>query len=441
MPEITFTIILFYSFPEAMVLVLLSLSLLGIRPGFRKILLIGGIQALFDVLLFLVVGKLIAIPFGVHTVAQIAAMAMIIRRVMRFPYQDSCLAVLFGFSIYLCIETLMYPAMIFIIKDFVPSVVSPDNWWQRLPMFIMQLMITLLVAFLIYRFNIRFMSGWKRKTGNSLFLLASLMLVQSILMLWLGLQYYIDDKNHANFGIPIHFSFVLMNTAIPVITLMVIKQCMEFIRNEVETQAQLDNLRHIEELLNTMRVQRHNFTHELQVIYGLLEVQAFQEARDYLKKSVNEVAATSELVRTDNLGVTALLHTKAGLAEARSIDLHITVKTSLRQLPLEVRDVNLILGNLIDNAMEAVAQLPVPERKVEVMIGQDLRGFVVEVNNSGSPISPEVSAKIFMPGFSTKGEGRGMGLYSVQTLVHKYNGDIQAESDGNGTSFRVVIPG
>lgn len=53
---------------------------------------------------------------------------------------------------------------------------------------------------------------------------------------------------------------------------------------EIELKAQLDTLRQLEELLYTMRIQRHDFTHELQVIYGLLEIQEFQEAREYIKK-------------------------------------------------------------------------------------------------------------------------------------------------------------
>ncbi|WP_200800695.1 ATP-binding protein [Carboxydothermus pertinax] len=48
--------------------------------------------------------------------------------------------------------------------------------------------------------------------------------------------------------------------------------------------------------------------------------------------------------------------------------------------------------------------------------------------------------KIFEPGFSTKGEGRGMGLYSVKKLVKKYNGNIQVKSDANWTIFTVRIP-
>jgi two-component system, LytTR family, sensor histidine kinase AgrC len=439
MPEINLTIILFNSFPEAMVLAWLCLSLVGLRPGFRQILLIGCFQALFDVFLFLVVGKLILIPFGVHTVIQAAVFAVIIQRVMRIPYKNSFLAVVFGFTVYVCIEMLMLSLTIVVTANSIP-VVQEDNWWHRMPYFISQMMVNLLVIFLIRRFNFRFAEGWANEKNNSFFWLSGLLFTQSLLIVLLCWRYYQTYKEMFNFLTPIHLSFVVGNGLLPVVTMSIISQFMVLFRREIETKAQLDTFRHVEELLHTMRAQRHDFTHELQVVYGLLEVQAFQEARDYLKQSVDEVSATSELVKTDNLGVTALLYTKTGLAEARKIVLHISVETSLQQFRLEARDINLILGNLIDNALDAADQLPALQRKVWVFIAQGLEGYVMEVENYGPPIPPEEVEQIFAPGFSTKGEGRGMGLYSIQKLVHKYNGDIRVTSGHNSTTFRVVIP-
>ncbi|MFA5880871.1 MAG: Spo0B domain-containing protein, partial [Eubacteriales bacterium] len=81
-----------------------------------------------------------------------------------------------------------------------------------------------------------------------------------------------------------------------------IKRVISLIQNEIENQIQLDSLRHVEELLQTIRGQRHNFSHNLQTIYGLLEVEAFQEAQEYIRGNMSEIAATSELIKTDNLG-------------------------------------------------------------------------------------------------------------------------------------------
>ncbi|BBB93431.1 MAG TPA: GHKL domain-containing protein [Methylomusa anaerophila] len=437
MPEITFKVILFVSLPEAMLCAYLSLSLLGLSPGFRQILQVGCLQALFDIFLFQVAGKVISIPFGVHTIVQVAAFSVIIHRVMRIPYKSSCLAVLLGISIYLCIEALVTPLFSFITGYSIT--VDFSNWWLWMTYFASKVIFTLLIILLLRRFNFRITDGWEAVGSNRFLWLAGLLFTQSLVVALFCWRYFLHYKEVFSSSY-FYFYFAVVNIILPIITIIVIRQFITLVKSEVKSKAQLDTLRQVEELLHTMRAQRHDFSNELQVVYGLLEVQAYEDARDYLKKSVTEVAAAAELVKTDNVGVTALLYTKTGVAEARKIDLRIKVETSLQQLPLEVRDINLILGNLIDNAMEAVAELPATARTVEVAVRQDLEGYVVEVTNYGSSIPPAIAAQIFVPGFSTKGEGRGMGLYSIQKLVHKYHGDIRVTSDSKGTSFRVVIP-
>ncbi|AJQ29993.1 sensor histidine kinase [Pelosinus fermentans] len=439
MPKLNFIVILVYSFPEALILGWLCLSLLGIRPTFRQILQIGSLQAIFAAFLFLVVGKLISIPFGVHTIIQMASLMGIIYSTMPISYKKSMLAVFLGWSVFTCIEVLTVSSYIFITGQPI-AILSESNWWSRLPYFASKLMINLLLILLIRGVSIRLANIWE-KIGNKQFLwIAGLLFTQSILIdlfCWKYLLQYMGLLPPFYF----YFYFAIINIVLPIITIIVVKQFVTLTKSEVEFKVQLDNLHYVEGLLHTMRIQRHDFTHELQVIYGLLEVEEFQEARNYLRKSVSEVVATSQLVKTDNLGVTALLYVKTGLAEARKIDLRIAVETSLQQFPLEARDINLILGNLIDNALDAVTELPIPERKVEVTIGQDLAGYVLEVKNYGPPILQDAIDKIFAPGFSTKGEGRGMGLYSIQKLVHKYNGKIRVRSDSEGTCFQVVISG
>jgi signal transduction histidine kinase len=436
MPEINFAIIVFNSFPEAMVLACLSLSLLGVRASFRQILLIGGGQTIFVMFLFLVLGKWISIPFGIHTMIQVATLSLIMYGVMQIPYNTSCLAALLGISIFSCIESWVMPLYIFVTGHSVTAFLN--NWWLRMPYFTLQMLINIMVIFLIRWLKFWLPEGVNAGKNKRLLWLAGLLLTQTLLINFFCWRYYLAYTDY--FQAPIHLYFILINAILPLITMIIIRQFMSFIRQEAEDEAQLGTLCHVEELLNTMRGQRHDFSNELQVVYGLLEVQEYQEARAYLKKSVTEVAATTELVKTDNLGVTALLYTKTGLAEARKINLHITVEASLQNFPLEARDINLILGNLIDNAMEAADKLLVPERLVEVVIGQGLDGYVLEVKNYGPPIPSYLIARIFMPEFSTKGEGRGMGLYTVQKIVHKYNSKIQVISDSKGTCFRVVTP-
>ncbi|MBA3614110.1 MAG: GHKL domain-containing protein, partial [Nitrospirales bacterium] len=67
----------------------------------------------------------------------------------------------------------------------------------------------------------------------------------------------------------------------------------------------------------------------------------------------------------------------------------------------------------------------------------------ISISDTGSGISPEHLKKIFNPFFSTKpkGQGTGLGLYNVKTIVKKYHGDLQVESEqGKGTTFRLSFP-
>jgi sensor histidine kinase regulating citrate/malate metabolism len=240
--------------------------------------------------------------------------------------------------------------------------------------------------------------------------------------------------------ISVHSLLTLLIAILSMAMVIIIRRVLALIEDEAEAEAKLDSLQHVEELVGTIRAQRHDFGHHLQVAYGLLEVEAYQEAKQYIKNNVSEIATTLELVKTDNLGITALLYTKSGLAELKDIALGVRIETSLKHLPLESRDANIILGNLLDNAFEAASLVPVDKRHVTLTVSRNQEDYIFEVKNSGSPIDPELIDSIFTPDFSTKGEGRGVGLYSVKRLVDKYDGKIEVTSDSDYVSFRVYIP-
>lgn len=301
------------------------------------------------------------------------------------------------------------------------------------------MLILLMSIFLFRRFMIGLTGELETAQSNSFFAVTGLLFSQSLIIAVFYCQYIVQLRELFAPGY-FYCYFAVVNIVLPAFTIMVMKQLAVQMNHALESKTKLAALGKIKDLLLAMREQRHNFRHELQVVYGLLEVQEFQAAQDYLKQSVSEVTAASELVKTDNLEISALLYAKTGLANARSIDLRITVETSLRQLGMETRDINLVLGNLIDNAFEAAVEAPIPQRKVEVALMQDTKNYIFEVTNTGTAILPDMHAKLFQAGFSTKGEERSLGLYSINKLVSKYHGNIQVTSNNGGTCFRVMIP-
>lgn len=196
------------------------------------------------------------------------------------------------------------------------------------------------------------------------------------------------------------------------------------VEREAKAQTELAHFKNLEELMNVMRSQRHNFNHLCQTLYGLMEVGAWEEARQMLEQELEEVAVTSQLVRTGHPAVSALLQKKMGIAQTQGISTEVEVRADLAQLPLRATEVAGVLGNLLDNAIEASLTMPLGERAVRVELGQKGASYVLRVANRYHRLDAEVMARMFDSDFSTKGAGRGIGLYNVRSIVTKYGGQV-----------------
>ena len=114
------------------------------------------------------------------------------------------------------------------------------------------------------------------------------------------------------------------------------------------------------------------------------------------------------------------------------------IRDSYKALQMPAWEMCRVLGNLIDNAMDAVAEAD--EKKMTVALFEDVRSHGFRVSNSGPDIPAAQRATIFTPGFTTKRTGQGMGLYIVSSLLQDYGGEIQVESGGGVTAFTGRIP-
>ncbi|HZD60584.1 MAG TPA: ATP-binding protein [Anaerolineae bacterium] len=445
MEEFSLPVLLFASFPEAILMVLLGSSLFSIKPTVKQILLIGSIQAIFGITI-----RMLPFPFGIHSILQFISFSLLLYAVMHIPYRVSLMITLSAFAIDIIVQIIGFGSLLNLTGLSFSDVFNDD--WLQVAFFMPGAIIVLLIILLIHRFDDK-LAKYRRlivaeepdrslKTGKSFHLVSLILFYNLFAFLLLGIFY--KDISAGDGSIPqtvtsIPSLLILLIAVLSVAMVIIVRRVLVLIRNEAEAEAKLDSLQHVEELVGTIRAQRHDFGNHLQVAYGLLEVEAYQEAKEYIKDNVSEIAATLEMVKTDNLGITALLLTKSGLAELKDIALGIHIETSLKDLPLESRDANIILGNLLDNAFEAASLVPVDKRNVELTVLRDQEGYIFEVKNSGSPIDPELIDTIFDPDFSTKGEGRGVGLYSVKKLVEKHDGKIEVTSDLGYTSFRVYI--
>ena len=194
----------------------------------------------------------------------------------------------------------------------------------------------------------------------------------------------------------------------------------------------------LESLNGALRAQRHDFRNHLQVIGGLLEMGESDEAAKYIDRVYGSVGALSAQLRTASPAVNALLRVKTAEAQKRGVAMDVIVRSAWEGLPAQGWEMCRVLGNLIDNAMDALKDTPSP--RVTVTLGEELRALIFSVENNGPEIPMEIREKIFQPGFTTKGGKRGQGLAIVREIIAGYGGELTLESDENHTAFCGRLP-
>ncbi len=201
-----------------------------------------------------------------------------------------------------------------------------------------------------------------------------------------------------------------------------------------------DSIRNLEELNTRLRAQRHDYLNHFQVIYGLMELGEYEEAKRYINPVFKDIMKVSKALKTAQPAVNALLHSKIEAAEQKQIDLFLEIRSDLRELPIEAWNLCKVLANIIYNGMNALAGME-QEKNLYVVIGEDVDSYTFEISNNGPEIPKNQLEDIFKQGFSTnKEEEHGMGLYIVSRIVKEAGGTVSVTSDSAKTSFHVRLP-
>ncbi len=216
------------------------------------------------------------------------------------------------------------------------------------------------------------------------------------------------------------------------------------LRDRTELVSLLRELRALGGLTSTLRAQEHEYANRLHAMSVLLDMDEIDEAREYLAELSAGALGRAEDLRSRIAPptVAALLTAKIALATEQSTELVITPDSRLDQPRARAADLLSILGNLIDNALEAVAGRPAP-RTVTVELADGADGVHLVVVDTGPGIAAEDPSVAFADGWSTKperdGQRRGVGLALVHRIVRRSGGTIDVRMDG-GARFEVHLP-
>ncbi|GAA0336969.1 sensor histidine kinase [Streptomyces olivoreticuli] len=200
-------------------------------------------------------------------------------------------------------------------------------------------------------------------------------------------------------------------------------------------------------LTDALRAQDHEHANRLHTLIGLLELGLYEEAAEFLAEVTGAHRATAEQVaeRVHDPLVGALLVGKSAVAAERGVALRVSPRTRLPDRVVDPRDLVTVLGNLVDNALDAAAGRTGGEPFVEVELRTVGAALVVHVADNGPGVPAADRERVFADGWSTKQSPphrrRGLGLSLVRRLAERYGGSARAsERDGGGAVFTVELP-
>jgi two-component system sensor histidine kinase AgrC len=191
----------------------------------------------------------------------------------------------------------------------------------------------------------------------------------------------------------------------------------------------------VENLYTTMRGWRHDYHNHLQTLKARLDMGQTDGAREYLDTLEQDLDGIRALAETGNVSVDAILNAKLSLVVKKGINLNFKA-TVPENLTVSDIDLCVILGNLIDNAMESCEKVDEDGRFLRLYINVLKQQLYITISNA----TTETVRKIDAAYISTKRGNHGHGLKRIDRVVKKYDGYINRKNEPGVFVTEILLP-
>lgn len=218
----------------------------------------------------------------------------------------------------------------------------------------------------------------------------------------------------------------------------------ELIKSRVrktELSVYKQSLKDINSLFTTVRSQRHDFSNHLQVLYIFAKQAEHEKILLYIEQLIGQIKSVNQILISDNPGLSALLQTKVAQFEQEGISIELNIGSTLTDTNIPMIELNQIIGNLLDNAADAIKLAGYPSNQIFLQTIRKNNQVEIKVKNYRPIIPSHLQQKVFEYGFSTKPEHSGLGLAIITNLVKKNKGNLLLVSNETvGTEFTIIFP-
>lgn len=191
----------------------------------------------------------------------------------------------------------------------------------------------------------------------------------------------------------------------------------------------------VESMYQKMRGWRHDYHNHIQALQASMALEKYDDVNAYLIQLNDDLTTVDTTVKTGRVMVDAILNGKMNIASQNCIP--VNVKAAIPEgTPVSDVDLCVIIGNLLDNAIEENKKLPEEDRFLRVYIGKKNTQFYLAFTNAAGKKQDKLG-RAFL---SSKGSGHGFGLARVEGTVRKYGGLFSADSEDGGFTAEILIP-
>lgn len=234
---------------------------------------------------------------------------------------------------------------------------------------------------------------------------------------------------------------VIMTNKIPIKDRDKVIGAIATFRDKTEVTRLAEELTGVKKMAWSLRAQNHEFMNKLHTISGLIQLEEYDEALQFISNVAKNRNNISSILtkKIKDPSLSAILFSKYNKAEENRIKFNIDESSKISKLPkfMDSEDIVSIVGNLIENSLDAVDNDGSGEVYIKIIQYSEL--IEIKISDNGPGIKDEYMDKIYEQGFTTKEGQRGHGMYIVKQIIDRANGKIELKVN-NGVNWNIIIP-
>lgn len=437
MDSMPFSALILQSIPEVIIMLFAGSVLSGLEIKKKRLsglILIGMLYGLFS---YIVRG--LPLPFGLHTLLQLPMLLFLVVSLLDIRLKQGIIMISLGVVIQIIIELIYASILSAFLGVAINSIVKNNVLRIIVPWTSMLIMLSIGLFFRAQKITIFPLTGvlnTKLVFGEN-FLVVLLVLIQAILLGVINGFLILSNSGRSSTTDFIHIlSFIILVSLF--LTLLLVHKLLNSVRGEITSESLSLFSKNVNDLFFSIRAQRHDFNNHVHTLNGLINIENYGLARDYITKLLKETVQLNDMLTLRDPFLAALFRSKIAYADSQGVALSIKTNTSLNEIKNDSFDLTRICGNLLDNAIEAVIESE-SEKVVFVEINQRESFNIFQFKNRCTLARDDINS-IYMQGYTTKEGHSGLGLSIVQELVKKHNGQFRTDCQDGFITITVKLP-